>query len=128
MAELEPVPAPDTNIRLAGNQRHACRLRCPPPLEQLGPGPRLEHEAAGPLKVRVTTSSRSDFRSTFVRSLSFPASIDLLLPFQFLNNLVQLIEACGPELAVSLDPCSFLLQSARAELAGAHAPDLFRGD
>src|SRR5580692_9433196 len=50
---------------------------------------------AGPLKVRVTTSSRSDFRSTVVRLcmavglLSLPASIDLLLPFQFLDNLVQ---------------------------------------
>src|SRR4029450_5232780 len=55
---------------------------------------------AGPLKVRVTTSSRSDFRSTVVRffmavvSLSLFASIDLLLPFQFLDNLVQLVEAC----------------------------------
>src|ERR1043165_9197340 len=44
---------------------------------------------AGPLKVRVTTSSRSDFRSTVVRffmrasSLSLLASIDFLLPFQF---------------------------------------------
>src|SRR5213593_265869 len=41
---------------------------------------------AGPLKVRVVTSSRSDFRSTVVRffmgvgSLSLLASIDLLLP------------------------------------------------
>src|SRR5262245_23679559 len=57
---------------------------------------------AGPLKVRVTTSSRSDFRSTVVRfficvaSLSFLASIDFLLPFQFLNNLIQLVEACVP--------------------------------
>src|SRR6476620_6334049 len=61
---------------------------------------------AGPLKVRVTTSSRSDFRSTVVRffmavrSLSFFASIYLLLPFLFLDNLVQLVEAFGPELAV----------------------------
>src|SRR6185437_12324673 len=59
---------------------------------------------AGPLTVRVTTSSRSDFRSTVVRfmgvgSLSLLASIDLLLPFQFLDNLVQLVEACVPELA-----------------------------
>src|SRR5580658_2185646 len=44
---------------------------------------------AGPLKVRVTTSSRSDFRSTVVRffmgvgSLSLLASINLILPFQF---------------------------------------------
>src|SRR5512136_50231 len=89
---------------------------------------------AGPLKVRVTTSSRSDFRSTVVRffmgsgSLSLLASIDLLLPFQFLNNLVQLVEACVPELAIPLDPCRLFLQSAQAELAGPHAPDLLRGD
>src|SRR5271163_4741790 len=89
---------------------------------------------AGPLKVRVTTSSRSDFRSTVVRffmevgSPSLPASIDLLLPFQFLDNLVQLVEACVPELAVPLDPCRLFLQSAQAELAGPHAPDLLRGD
>src|ERR1700722_17563747 len=89
---------------------------------------------AGPLKVRVTTSSRSDFRSTVVRFfmgvglLSLLASIDHLLPFQFLNNLVQLVEACVPELAVPLDPCRLFLQSAQAELAGPHAPDLFRGD
>src|SRR5215472_7367834 len=89
---------------------------------------------AGPLKVRLTTSSRSDFRSTIMRffmgvgSLSLLASIDLLLPFQFLDNLVQLIEACVPELAVPLDPCRLFLKSARTELAGPHAPDLLRGD
>src|SRR5438876_5313989 len=54
---------------------------------------------AGPLMVRVTTSSRSDFRSTVVRffvgvgSLSLIASIDFLLPFQFVDNLVQLVKA-----------------------------------
>src|SRR5262250_3925558 len=85
---------------------------------------------AGPLTVRVTTSSRSDFRSTIVRfltgvgSLSLLASIDLLLPFQFLYNLVQLVEACVPELAVPFDPRRLLLQSAGTQLAGAHAPDL----
>src|SRR6202020_1637996 len=83
---------------------------------------------AGPSKVRVTTSSRSDFRFTVVRSPSFLASIDLLLPFQFLDNLVQLVEACGPELAIPLDPCRLFLQPAQAELAGPHAPDLLRGD
>src|SRR4030095_4669385 len=91
---------------------------------------------AGPLKVRVTTSSRSDFRSTVVRffmgvgSLSLPllASINLLLPFQFFDNLVQLVEPCVPELALPLDPCRFFIQSAQAELAGPHAPDLLRGD
>src|SRR6185503_8051450 len=89
---------------------------------------------AGPLKVRVVTSSRSVFRSTVVRffmgvgSLSLPASIGLLLPFQFLDNLLQLVEARGPELVVPLDPCRLFLQSAQAELAGPHAPDLLRGD
>src|SRR5580765_7328584 len=89
---------------------------------------------AGPLKVRVTTSSRSDFRSTFVRffmgatSLSLLASIDLLLPFQVLDHLVQLVEAGGPELVIPLDPCRLLLQSAPADPAGPHPPDLLRGD
>src|SRR3954469_25032360 len=89
---------------------------------------------AGALKVRVTTSSRSDFRSTVVRllmgagSLAFFESIDLLLAFQFLDNLVQLVEARGPELAVALDPSRFSLQPAQAERAGPHAPDLLRGD
>src|SRR5580700_9306492 len=88
----------------------------------------------GPLKVRVTTSSRSDFRSTVVRfgmgvgSFSLLASIDLLLALQFLHNLVQRVEACLPELAEPLDPFRLLLQSAPAELAGPHAPDLLRGD
>ena len=74
---------------------------------------------AGPLKVRVTTSSRSDVRSTVVRffmgvaSLSLVASIDLLLPLQFLDDLVQLVEACVPELAVPLDPCRLFVESAR---------------
>src|SRR5262249_21849307 len=89
---------------------------------------------AGALKVRVTTSSRSDFRSTVARffigvaSLSLLASIDLLLPFQRLDDFVQLVEACVPELAIPLDPRRLFLQSARADLAGPHAPDLLRGD
>src|SRR3954465_4149994 len=58
---------------------------------------------AGPLKIRATTNSRSDVRSTVVRfftavgSLSFFASIDLLLAFEFLDNIVQLLEAQLPE-------------------------------
>src|SRR6188508_548451 len=48
---------------------------------------------AGALKTRVTTNSRSDFRSTVVRfiigapSLSLLASIALLLPLELLDNL-----------------------------------------
>src|SRR5262245_36549272 len=93
---------------------------------------------AGALKVRVTTSSRSDFRSTVVRffmglvfmglaSISL-ASIGFLLAFQFLDDLVQVVKACVPEPAMPLEPCRLLLQSARAELAGPHAPDFLRGD
>src|SRR6185295_17066976 len=89
---------------------------------------------AGALNVRVTTTSRSDFRSTVVRffmgvgSLSLLASIGFLLPFEFFDNFVQLVEACVPELAVPLDPCRLFFQSVQAELAGPHAPDLLRGD
>src|ERR1700678_1227620 len=73
---------------------------------------------AGPLKLRVTTSSRSDFRSTVVLffpeegSLSLFASIGFFLPFQFFDNFVQFIEARGPEPAVLLDPCRLFLQPA----------------
>src|SRR5262245_55676021 len=89
---------------------------------------------AGPLTIRVTTSSRSDVRSTVVRffagvgSLSLLASIDILLPFQCLDNLVQLAEARVPELAIPLDPGRLFFQSARPDRAGSHAPDLLRGD
>src|SRR6185295_7753321 len=85
---------------------------------------------AGPLKVRVTTSSRSDFRSTVVGffigvgSLSLFASIDLFLPFQFLDNLVQVVEARLPALTVPLEPCRLLLQPAQPQPAGSYAPDL----
>src|SRR5262249_32297 len=48
-------PAPDTNIHLAGTQEHAHRLRRPPLLEQLGLGPRLEHDTR-----RTVESSHDD--------------------------------------------------------------------
>src|SRR5262249_61158307 len=50
---------------------------------------------AGPLKVRLTTSSRSDFRSTVVRffmgagALSLIANVEFVLPFQVLDQLVS---------------------------------------
>src|ERR1700754_3515531 len=65
---------------------------------------------AGALKVRVTTSSRSDFRSTVMRlfmrasSLSPLVSMDRLLLLQFFQNLVELIEARRPQLPVPLHP------------------------
>src|SRR5215510_7673718 len=89
---------------------------------------------AGPLMVRVTTTSRSDFRSTVVRFFTRPgllsilAFIALLLSCQFLDNLLQLLESFVPALAVPLEPRRLFLQSARTQLAGPHAPDLLRGD
>src|SRR6185295_11099181 len=53
--ELETVLAPDTNIDLTGTQGHAHRLRRPPLSEQLGLGPRLEHDAG-----RGVDGSRDD--------------------------------------------------------------------
>src|SRR5262245_4243634 len=89
---------------------------------------------AGPLKVRVTTSSRSDVRSTVVRffvavgSSSLFSTIDFFLSFQCLDNRVQRLEACAPEMLVSLDPRCRFLQSTHAERTGPHATDLLRGD
>src|SRR4051812_43917097 len=53
--ELETVLAPDMNIHLTGTQGHAHRLRHPPPLEQLGLGPRFEHDTR-----RAVEGSRHD--------------------------------------------------------------------
>src|SRR5215469_9166633 len=91
---------------------------------------------AGALNVRVTTSSRSDLRSTTVRFmaaglLSFPSGICLLLlllGFQLLDNPVQFVETCAPELPVPLDPGSLFFQRAHAKSTGSDAPGLFRSD
>src|SRR5262245_15474299 len=48
---------------------------------------------AGALTVRLTTSSRSDVPSAVVWFLSLLSTIVLLLPFQVIDNVVQLVEA-----------------------------------
>src|SRR5688572_1170243 len=84
--------------------------------------------------VRVTTNSRSDVRSAVERffmgvgSLSLLASIDLLLAFHLLDERLERVEACVPELAIPLDPRRLLVEPAQPELAGPHAPDLLRRD
>src|SRR5215510_3471162 len=88
---------------------------------------------AGASNVRVTTSSQSDFRCTVVRFMAagspcFLASIPLLLPFQFLDDLVQLAEPRVPELVIFLDPRRHFLQPARADPARANPADLLRDD
>src|SRR4051812_42342130 len=89
---------------------------------------------AGPLKVRVTTSSRSDVRSTVTGfrfaadSLLVLATIDLLLESQFFDDVVQCAESRVPQLLIPLDPRRHFLEAARADPACAHAPDLLGGD
>jgi hypothetical protein len=56
------------------------------------------------------------------------STIDFFLSFQCLDNRVQRLEACAPEMVVPLDPRCRFLQSTHAERAGPHAPDLLRGD
>src|SRR5262245_7975062 len=92
----------------------------------------------GASNIRVTTSSRSDLRSTVVRCftapLPLPASIDLLLAFQFLDDVVQRAETRVPELVVALDPGGDFRQAAHTELAvadpthllGDHQPRLLQ--
>src|SRR5262249_14766369 len=80
-----------------------------------------------------TTSSRSDLRSTEVRFMaaglsSFPSGICLLLAFQVLDNLVQRVEACAPELAVPLHPGGLFFQRPPATTAGSDAPRFFSSD
>src|SRR5262245_21987960 len=76
---------------------------------------------AGPLTVRVTTSSRSDVRSTVVpffvtaASLAPFSTIDFLLPFHVLDNVVQLVEAFFPELAEPFDPGRLLLECVKTQ-------------
>src|SRR5690348_526369 len=70
---------------------------------------------AGALKVRVTTSSRSDFRSTVVAPLTVPSlapgcGIGLLLSFQFLDEVVELLEPLVPYAAIAIEPVVKLLQ------------------
>ncbi len=58
----------------------------------------------------------------------FLASIQLLLPFQLFDDLVQLAEPRVPELVIPLDPRRHFFQSARADPAGAYAADFLRDD
>src|SRR3954447_21379040 len=86
--------------------------------------------ARGPSIVRVTTSSRSDVRSTVVRSTVVVASaalrvsIALLLPSSLRDDLLQLVEPGVPQPALLVDPRGLVLESTRAQPAGANAPDL----
>src|ERR1700693_6521523 len=74
---------------------------------------------AGPLNMRVTTSSRSDVRSTVVSFLAAPSplacTIRLLLLLASLDELVQLLEPLFPDAPVAIEPFVKLLHRLRAE-------------
>src|SRR5262249_33490311 len=83
--------------------------------------------------VRVTTSSRSDLRSTAVRFMAaglpfFPLGICLFLWFQVLDNLVQRGEAVAPRFAGAVGPGGVFFQRAPAKAAGSCAAGLFSSD
>src|SRR3569623_173569 len=88
---------------------------------------------AGPSKVRVTTTSRSERRSVVVTApcpcsvVSF-ASIGLFLLLELFNDFVQFREACRPHVAVAFDPDRFLFEATATEAAGANSPDLLGDD
>src|SRR6185437_5410634 len=94
----------------------------PPALEQFGFGPRIEDD----MRRAVEGSSHDELTFGFpfycrailcaVDFSIFLSSMGVLLLFQFVDKFVQFVEACGPELAVALDPCRLLLQCASAEL------------
>ena len=91
---------------------------------------------AGASNVRVTTSSRSDFRSDVVGFVAFTGvalasvvgSIGLLLLFEIFEHDVEHVETLGPAQAVALEPGRLFLQPARSEPAGPHASHLFGHD
>src|SRR5215469_796054 len=58
----------------------------------------------------------------FLRACAFS------LAFQVLDNLVERVEACAPELAVPLNPGGLFFQRAHAKPAGSDAPGLFGSD
>src|SRR5262249_17838100 len=87
---------------------------------------------AGASKMRLTTTSRSDLRSAEVGCLapagSLLSTIVSVLAFQFVDDLVQRIEARRPHAAVALKPGPPPLPPAPAHAAGAHAPCLLGCD
>src|SRR4029079_13267958 len=87
---------------------------------------------AGASNVRVTTTSRSDVRSTVVRfmraSLSLLWDIGFVTGLELLDHAVQRFEAGVPDLAVLRDPLHLLFEPAGADRAVADAADLFGRD
>src|ERR1700722_15110841 len=80
---------------------------------------------AGALNVRVTTSSRSDRRSTVVvfvataGSLPFPTAMGLLLVLELFHELIQFLETFLPDAPVASEPAVHLPKRLRTQLVEA---------
>src|SRR3569832_43634 len=84
---------------------------------------------AGAAKVRVTTTSRSEFRSVVVThpgacSVARFASIGLFLLLELINDFVQFGKACRPHLAVAFDPHRLVFEATVPKAAGTNSADL----
>src|SRR5580765_6175726 len=94
----------------------------------------LKTSWTGPLKVRVTTSSRSEVRSVVVSSFMSArlfariASIGFLLLLEFFDDGVERVEPFGPALAMAFDPGCLVGQGSGTQPAGADTTDLPGGD
>src|SRR6185312_3230642 len=94
MRHHKAVCAACAKIGLIGDEGYSKRLWEPPLLEQLGRGPRLEHDARRAVEgsrdhqLALGLSIHPRFVLHGVRSLSLLVTIDLLFPLQFLDNLV----------------------------------------
>ena len=85
----------------------------------------------GASKVRVTTSSRSDFLSTSVRLLRrrHYSSADPSSSSCFISKItLQRVEPRFEQLALGLDPFGLALEAACLQPAGPHPPTFLRGD
>src|SRR6185312_1259521 len=83
---------------------------------------------AGASKMRVTTTSRSERRSVLVSapctcSLLSVALIVLFLLLELFDDVVEFVEAGGPEAAMLFQPGGLFVEAATAETAGPDAPD-----
>src|SRR4051812_29801694 len=80
---------------------------------------------AGASNVRLTTTSRSEVRSTLTGRAAagwlLPVlSIGALLVLEVCDHVVQRAEARVPQLLVALDPCRHVLEAVHADPATAH--------
>lgn len=138
--EGEAVAAPDPKAASQLNRDTPSDLGAHQRLRSSGFVQASKTILAGPLKVLVITSSRSDRRSTVVgffmpRSLPFPVAITgFLLCREFVYELVEVVEAFLPSASVAFKPALQPAKRLRAQLVDSllgarlhvNEPDLFQ--